>query len=226
LIAIGSLYFYIFRHHTDSHHFEKWDFHIDTILKTSVSIIWVTLLYNIDMIFVRSYSPEISWDYSVISRLSQLTLLASMIFIQLYSPKMIGLYKKQSSTKKEFIEVFFIILLWWAFLSSLYFFFGWNIIQLLFGSHFTASKELLSLSNIGFVIFAVWCLIQNYLVAIEKYFVIIIPIISCVLYVFLSTFFHDSIQDFVWILFFTYCFYTLLHLIYIFGFRYDVSMQK
>jgi O-antigen/teichoic acid export membrane protein len=225
-LAVIHIYFYIFRHHKEKHHFEKLEFRLETLIKTSISIIGVTLLYNIDMILVRSYVPEISWDYSVISRLSQLTILASMIFIQLYSPKMIQLYKNKYSTKKEFIEVFLIILLWGSVLSMIYFFFWESIISLLFWNHFWVSKDLLALSNIGFVIFAVWCLIQNYLVAIEKYFVIIIPIISCVLYLFLVTFFHNSLVDFVGILFITFSFYTLLHLIYIFGFRYDVSMQK
>jgi hypothetical protein len=107
-----------------------------------MSLSCIIFLSQGDILFVRSLSPNISWEYWALSRLGQLVFLSAMIVIQLASPH-IKSSIPWAEFKKIWIYTCWAILFWTTLWCFVCIFFSYSIVHHLFWDQYIALSNFL-----------------------------------------------------------------------------------
>lgn len=186
---------------------------IRNLLWLFIWISWMIMLINIDMITVHYFIPTKASIYAVYTKLWQMIYMWWNIIIQLSIPIILWIYSEKKSTRKNFLKWFFIILFCWLIWISIFNFYWYEIINILFKIKITSVNELTIISS-SYLLLVLWYYINNYLLSLKQYYcnysiliwilfyILSISIINKNLYWFVISFLWTSLIYFLTSIFF------------------------
>ncbi len=169
-------------------------------LPVFLSTLSFTSLYTTDLVLAKHFlSAQDAGFYASLSMLGKIIFFAASPLVTVMFPVVANYFEKGKNYMKVFNLSFLVTLFLSLGITAVYLAFPKLMVKMLYGESFLPAAKYLPIFALFLAFYSLSYLLVNFYLSIKKTNIVIFPILTALIQVFLICFFHQSLAQLVWV---------------------------